>query len=88
MGEWTKCDRPVKRHRLIEAQKTMKTQAFARARAMFAAISAIATGISNAADQQAAMIGLGSYRSRGHGEGLSRNKHARSSFKQNKRKGL
>ena len=36
----------------------------------------------------AAGLPHGNYKSRGHGEGLSRNKHARSSFKQNKRRGM
>jgi hypothetical protein len=35
------------------------------------------------------LLGLNtSYRSRGKGEGLAGNKHAKSSFKQNKRRGL
>lgn len=35
-----------------------------------------------------ALAGLPGYRSRGKGEGCPGNKHARSSFKQNKRRGL
>ena len=48
---------------------------------MFALIAA-------AAGNSAILSSLGDYKSRGHGEGLRGNKHAKSSFKQNKRKGL
>jgi hypothetical protein len=63
---------------------TMKRSTpFAAAIAMFAAISAaIAAG-------NPRLIGVDTnYRSRGKGEGLSHNKYAKSSFKQNKRRGL
>ena len=61
----------------------MKQIAFARAAAMFAVISAaIAAG-------NAGLHGINTnYQSRGKGEGLRGNKHAKSSFKQNKRRGL
>ena len=61
----------------------MKQRAFARAAAMFAVIAAaIAAG-------NAGLHGINTnYRSRGKGEGLRGNKHAKSSFKQNKRRGL
>ena len=55
---------------------------FARAIAMFAAIAA-----SMRSPKQEALI-AGGYRSRGKGEGLPGNKRAKSSFKQNKRRGL
>lgn len=59
------------------------SQPFARARAMMALFaSAYAAG-------NTGLLGLNtSYRSRGKGEGLAGNKHAKSSFKQNKRRGL
>ena len=61
----------------------MKSLPFARANAMFAAIQAmIASG------QQAFIGSLPAYQSRGKGEGGKGNKHAKSSFKQNKRRGL
>jgi hypothetical protein len=50
---------------------------------MFAAISAMV-----AAGQQALVSQLPSYQSRGKGEGCAGNKRAKSSFKQNKRRGL
>ena len=61
----------------------MKQRAFARAAAMFAVIAAaIEQGNSG-------LLGINTnYLSRGKGEGLSGNKHAKSSFKQNKRRGL
>jgi len=55
------------------------SQAFARSIAMFALIQA-----ATAAGQQF----TGTYKSRGHGESCRGNKHAKSSFKQNKRRGL
>lgn len=58
---------------------------FKRAIAMFAAIAAAAT--SRATPAQLAMA-AGPYRSRGKGEGCIGNKNAKSSFKQNKRRGL
>lgn len=61
----------------------MKSLPFARANAMFAAISAMV-----AAGQQALVSQLPSYQSRGKGEGCAGNKRAKSSFKQNKRRGL
>ena len=54
---------------------------FARAIAMFAAIAA-----SMRSPEQGALI-AGGYRSRGKGEGCFGNKRAKSSFKQNKRRG-
>lgn len=63
------------------------TNPFARARAVFAAIALAGMnafiGTKTLADNPAF-----SYRSRGKGEGLPGNKHAKSSFKQNKRRGL
>lgn len=58
---------------------------FARARAMFAALALMAR-----ANPPALAIQLANtpYVSRGKGEGCIGNKHARSSFKQNKRRGL
>ena len=57
--------------------------AFARSSALMSIIAAaIASG-------NTALHGINTaYASRGHGEGLSYNKYAKSSFKQNKRKGL
>lgn len=52
---------------------------FARAHAMMALIAAALA---------AGNVFNGEYRSRGHGEGCRGNKHAKSSFKQNKRRGL
>ena len=62
-----------------------RSNPFARARALFAAIAAAAT--SHATPAQLALAN-GPYRSRGKGEGHIGNKHAKSSFKQNKRRGL
>ena len=67
----------------------MKVRAnpFARARAIFAAIAA--AGLSQFMGTQAlSMNHEYHYRSRGKGEGLPGNKRAKSSFKQNKRRGL
>jgi len=59
----------------------MKVQAFARAKAMFALVAACMG--------DSLKIGaLAQYKSRGHGEGCRGNKHAKSNFKQNKRRGL
>lgn len=62
----------------------MKSQPFARARAMLAALSAFAATAFSAN----ALPPDSNYVSRGKGEGLPHNKRARSSFKQNKRRGL
>lgn len=61
----------------------MKTSPFARSAALFAVIAAaISAG-------NTGLVGINTtYVSRGKGEGLSHNKHAKSSFKQNKRRGL
>lgn len=66
---------------------------FRRAIAMFAAIAAVSqarfTAVSQArftAEQFA--LANGRYKSRGKGEGCPGNKYAKSSFKQNKRRGL
>jgi len=59
----------------------MRGKAFARSIAMFALIAA-------AIGDSLKIAGLGQYVSRGHGEGCRGNKHAKSSFKQNKRRGL
>ena len=56
-------------------------QAFSRSIAMMDLIAA-------AMGNSAALANIGPYKSRGHGEGLSHNKYAKSSFKQNKRRGL
>ena len=53
--------------------------AFSRAKAMMALIVAASA---------AGTVFSGQYVSRGHGEGCRGNKHAKSSFKQNKRRGL
>lgn len=53
---------------------------------MFAAIAAIMSGTPSALDQHLQIDALGAYRSRGKGKG--RGQKAKSSFKQNKRKGL
>ena len=60
------------------------SQPFARAIAMVALIQAAMSGN----NPQVALAGIPAYRSRGKGEGLAGNKHAKSSFKQNKRRGL
>ena len=59
-----------------------KSSMFARAIAMFAAIAATMRS-----PEQETLIASG-YRSRGKGEGYPGNKRAKSSFKQNKRRGL
>lgn len=67
----------------------MKSSAgpFARAREIFAAIAA--AGLNQFMGTQAlAMNPKYHYRSRGKGEGLPGNKRAKSSFKQNKRRGF
>lgn len=58
---------------------------FKRAIAMFAALAAAATSHATPAQLAAANT---PYVSRGKGEGCIGNKHAKSSFKQNKRRGL
>ena len=55
--------------------------AFSRAKAMMSLIAA-------AAAAGTVFSGQYVYVSRGHGEGCRGNKHAKSSFKQNKRRGL
>jgi hypothetical protein len=61
----------------------MRSQPFARARALMSVImSAMAAG------QFIATSPAYHYQSRGKGEGCIGNKHAKSSFKQNKRRGL
>lgn len=63
----------------------MKSSPFRRLGVFIAAVQAlIATGIPAAL----AAGQVGPYQSRGKGEGLRGNKHAKSSFKQNKRRGL
>lgn len=57
--------------------------AFGRARALMAVIAAAVSA------GNVSLLGVNTgYQSRGHGEGCRGNKHARSSFKQNKRRGL
>lgn len=63
------------------------TAPFARARALFSAIAAAGLRAFIGSQRLAAEPAFG-YRSRGHGEGLPGNKRAKSSFKQNKRRGL
>ena len=63
------------------------TNPFARARAVFAAIALAGMNAFIGSRALASNPNFG-YRSRGHGEGLPGNKHAKSSFKQNKRRGL
>ena len=58
---------------------------FGRAIAMFAAITAVSQARFTA--EQFALAN-GQYKSRGKGEGCPGNKYAKSSFKQNKRRGL
>lgn len=62
----------------------MKGNAFAAARAMFAAIEA-AMMIQNIAQQQDALAQIGPYCSRGKGLGLSTNKHSRHRVAMDKR---
>ena len=62
-----------------------RSNPFARARALFAAIALAATRHATPAQLAAANT---PYVSRGKGEGHIGNKHAKSSFKQNKRRGL
>lgn len=62
-----------------------KSSMFARAIAMFAALAAVARN--NFTSEQSQLVAQG-YRSRGKGEGCIGNKRAKSSFKQNKRRGL
>lgn len=57
---------------------------FSRVQAFFAAIEA-ALAIPSLVDQQAAIAAVGSYRGRGHGEGLLGNKHSRHSVAMDKR---
>lgn len=57
--------------------------AFARARAMFAAI--LAAGPMPLADQRAALEGIEPYKSRGKGQGLLGNKHSRHRVAMDKR---
>jgi len=64
----------------------IRSQPFARARAMFALLAAAASLGMGA--RQEALANIGTYRSRGKGEGCISNKRAKSSFKQNKRRGL
>lgn len=63
------------------------TNPFARARAVFAAIALAGLNAFIGTRVLANNPNFG-YRSRGKGEGLPGNKHAKSSFKQNKRRGL
>lgn len=64
-----------------------RTQPFARARAIFGAI--MVAGLSQFIGTKVLANNPDfGYRSRGKGEGLPGNKHAKSSFKQNKRRGL
>ena len=67
---------------------SMQSQPFKRAIAMQNSIKAIIAKGGGQLIVQMAIDALGAYKSRGHGEGLGRNKHAKSSFKQNKRRGL
>jgi len=62
-----------------------RSNPFARAIAMFAAIALAASRYATPAQLAAANT---PYVSRGKGEGRIGNKHAKSSFKQNKRRGL
>jgi len=59
----------------------MRGNAFGRAIAMFALVAA-------AMGDSMKLAAIGPYKSRGHGEGCRGNKHAKSNFKQNKRRGL
>mgnify|MGYP000476312139 CR=1 FL=1 len=61
----------------------MKAGAFARARAMFAAI--IAAAAMPPGDQRAALEGIEPYRSRGKGQGLLGNKHSKHRVAMDKR---
>jgi hypothetical protein len=63
-----------------------RSQPFARAHAMMALVASAMAG--SFGDRQQMLDMIGPYKSRGHGEGRSSNKRAKSSFKQNKRKGL
>ena len=66
----------------------MGSQPFKRAIALQQQVQAVIDSGKQPLDQQAAIDALPAYESRGHGEGCSGNKHAKSSFKQNKRRGL
>ena len=60
---------------------------FSRARAFLSAVVAL-MGANSHLPMAVAASQLGGYRSRGKGEGCAGNKRAKSSFKQNKRRGL